>query len=71
MVAGSGAALLTFDALELELDLQCDRHLGHVLPAFSGALEQPGQLAPGKLEAVLGGQMLFDERLDVGEKGRG
>ena len=44
------------------------RDLGQVLLAFSGALKQSCELAPGKLRAVLSRQTLFDQRPHIGER---
>jgi hypothetical protein len=55
-------------ALELQHDLQRRRYLGYVLPAFGGALEQPGQVVPGELGAILSRQMLLYQRAYVGER---
>ena len=57
MAEGSDwAALPARDALELQHDLQCGRHLGHVLLPFSGALEQPARWRQENLKRCLGGR---------------
>jgi hypothetical protein len=68
MVAGSGAALPARNALELEHDPQRGRDFGNVLLAFCRTPEQPGELPPGELGAVLRGQMLLDQHPHVGER---
>ena len=53
-------------ALELQHDPKRGRDLGNVLLAFSGAPQQPGELALRELRAVFLGQMFLDQRSHVG-----
>src|SRR5262249_52795840 len=67
--SSGGGAFLALDSLKMEHDLECRRDFGNVLLLPLGrALEQPGQLPPGKLRSVLGRQMLFDECANVGQR---
>ena len=52
IAVASGAALLTFDTLQLQHDPQRCRYFGYVLLAISGTFKRPGKLAPSEFGAV-------------------
>ena len=52
IAVASGAALLTFDTLELQHDPPLGGHFEYVLLAISGTFEQPGKLSPSELGAA-------------------